>query len=173
MNLLQHNSDYKKWLTELKQKVRITQLKAAISVNSEMLNFYWELGADIVAKQSFSNWGEGFIKQLSADLTTEFVDLKGFSERNLKYIRQWYLFYSQDSIIGQQAVAQLTQIPWGHNLAIISKCKNITEALYYVQNTLTHNWSRSVLIHQIENKLFEREGKSTTNFSYSFTNSTI
>jgi predicted nuclease of restriction endonuclease-like (RecB) superfamily len=66
--------------------------------------------------------------------------------------------------IVQKAVAQLVQIPWGHNIAIISKCKNINEALYYVHNTMTYNWSRSVLVHQIESALYEREGKSITNF---------
>jgi predicted nuclease of restriction endonuclease-like (RecB) superfamily len=165
MNLMQHNTSYKQWLDELKQKIRTIQIKAAIAVNRELLLFYWDLGSDIVKKQAFSNWGEGFIKQLSIDLMAEFCNIKGFSERNLKYVRQWYLFYSKDKSIGQQAVAQLTQIPWGHNIAIIAKCRNIQEALYYVQNTSTHNWSRSVLIHQIESNLFEREGKAITNFT--------
>jgi predicted nuclease of restriction endonuclease-like (RecB) superfamily len=83
----------------------------------------------------------------------------------LKYIKQWYLFYSKTNVIGQQAVGQLIQIPWGHNIVIISKCKNIDEALYYVKNTITHNWSRSVLLHQIESELYKREGKSINNFS--------
>jgi predicted nuclease of restriction endonuclease-like (RecB) superfamily len=163
MNLIQHNTIYKKWLTELKQKIRTVQLKAAVTVNSEMLQFYWELGAEIVEKQINAKWGDGFIKQLSTDLMAEFDGIKGFSERNLKYIRQWYFFY-YEILIGKQAVAQLTKIPWGHNLAIIAKCKNVVEALYYVQNTMTYGWSRSVLVHQIESKLFEREGKAVTNF---------
>jgi len=95
----------------------------------------------------------------------EFPDVKGFSLRNLKYVKQWYLFYNQDNSIGQQAVAQIakqtsqqpvdqiTQIPWGRNLAIIAKCKNLDEALYYVQNTIAYGWSRSVLTHQIESGL--------------------
>ena len=147
--------------------------------------------------------GEGFLLQLSKDLTAEFPDMKGFSERNLKYIRAWYLFYSQEDTIGQQAVAQLadsnqadskdqqlvgqiqeaeksqqiadlitkrtvsqiTQIPWGHNIVIITKCKNLPEASYYIQNTITHNWSRSVLVHQIESGLYKREGKAVNNFA--------
>ncbi|MDD5686250.1 MAG: PDDEXK nuclease domain-containing protein [Elusimicrobia bacterium] len=188
------DKEYKVWLADLKAKVRNAQIKAAVKVNSEMLSFYWELGADIVAKQANTKWGGGFLIQLSKDLTAEFSDMKGFSLRNLKYIKQWYQFYSRGNaisqqpvgLIGQQAVAQLpinriiqksvgqfvqqavaqiTQIPWGHNIAIITKCKNIKEAIYYVQKTITHNWSRSVLVHQIEWGLFKREGKAVNNFS--------
>ena len=92
----------------------------------------------------------------------------------LKYIKQWYLFYSQEigksqQAVGQkpiakQAVSQLIQIPWGHNIAIISKCKNLDEALFYIQKTIQNNWSRSVLTHHIESDLFKREGKAITNF---------
>ncbi len=119
---LNHNSDYKRWLKDLKQKVQQTQIKAAVQVNTTLLAFYWELGADIVQRQSTANWGDGFLKQLSKDLMKAFPDIKGFSERNLKYIRQWFLFYSRDQAIGQQAVAQLAQlgqVPWGHNLQVI------------------------------------------------------
>ena len=163
-NLLQ-NAEYKNWLKDLKQKVLQTQLKAAIQVNSTLLQFYWELGEAIVQRQAQSNWGDGFLKQLSRDLMAEFPEIKGFSERNLKYIRQWVLFYANDKVIGQQAVAQLAQIPWGHNLKIISHCQNIKEALYYLENTLKYGWSRSVLTHQMESGLWQREGKAITNFS--------
>ncbi len=95
---------------------------------------------------------------------TEFPDIKGFSKRNLWAIRQWYLFYSNDSAIVQQPVAQLAHIPWGHNLVIVSKCQSRAEALFYVQNTLKHGWSRNVLVHQIESGLYQREGKAITNF---------
>jgi len=165
--MLARHDVYKKWLTELKQKIRAVQVKAAIAVNCEMLQFYWELGADIVEKQTQAKWGDGFLATLSNDLIVEFPSVKGFSKRNLELIRQWYLFYSAENTIAKQVVSQLTKIPWGHNIAIISKCKNIDKALYYVQNTTTYGWSRSVLIHQIESKLFEREGKSITNFTNS------
>lgn len=158
------DKNYSAWLKEIKNKVRTVQLKAAVKVNSELLNFYWELGADIVEKQATAKWGDGFLSKLSRDLMAEFPDMKGFSKRNLELMRQWYLFYTKENSIAQQAVSQLIQVPWGHNIAIISKCKNIDEALYYVQNTMTYNWSRSVLVHQIESGLYEREGKSITNF---------
>ncbi len=162
--IIKTDANYKDWLKNVKQIFLQTQLKAAVSVNSALLEFYWQLGGEIIEKQKISQWGEGFLTQLSHDLSQEFPNVKGFSLRNLKYIRQWYKFYTYASEIGQQAVAQLTQIPWGHNIAIISKSQNQTEALYYVQNTLKYGWSRNMLVHQIENGLWQREGKALTNF---------
>lgn len=178
--------EYRAWLTEVKRKIRSVQIKAALKVNTELLLFYWDLGADIVAKQTEAAWGDGLLPQLSKDLMAEFPDIKGFSLSNLKYIKQWHLFYSQkdrtnlvqiakqvvsqtptfhENKISQQVVGQIAQIPWGHNIAIIAKCKNVEEALFYVQCTQAHNWSRSVLVHQIESGLFHREGKSVNNFA--------
>ena len=138
--LFSADREYKSWVKGLKQKIRSAQIKAALSVNTEMLNFYWELGTDIVEKQKVAKWGDGFLARLSDDLMNEFPGMKGFSLRNIKYIRQWFLFYSTQDLIGQQAVAQIMQqvvaqlsrIPWGHNITIISKCKNVDEALFYV-----------------------------------------
>jgi predicted nuclease of restriction endonuclease-like (RecB) superfamily len=91
--------------------------------------------------------------------------MKGFSLRNIKYIRQWVEFWNVKGTIGQQAVAQLSQIPWGHNLKIIAQSKSIAEATFYVENTSKYGWSRSVLTHQIQSGLFNREGKAITNFA--------
>ena len=159
------NNEYKSWLKTLKQKVLSTQLKAAVQVNSTLLAFYWELGEDIVRRQTQVNWGDGFLKQLSKDLMTEFPDIKGFSLSNIKYIRQWHLFYRDEVEKSQQLVGQLTSTPWGHNLKIISKCQTTAEALYYVCNTIEYGWSRNVLTHQIESGLWQREGKTVSNFN--------
>ena len=86
--------------------------------------------------------------------------MKGFSLRNLKYMRQWFLFWSESSI-GQQLVAQ---IPWGHNLVILGKVKDCEEAVFYIQKTIQNNWSRAILTHQIEGNSFQREGNAITNF---------
>ena len=173
MSEILNRKEYKVWLKDLKQKVRQAQLKAAVKVNSSLLEFYWELGADIVERQKNASWGSGFLKQLSKDLMAEFPDMKGFTEANLSYMRRWFLFYcdEQDNFgtacaeIANQAVSQLIQIPWGHNRVIISKCRDRKQALYYVQKTIENGWSRSVLTHQIESGLYEREGKAITNFS--------
>ena len=171
-NLLVHTNDkeYKKFLVELKEKVKNSQLKAAIKVNYELLNLYWELGKKITEKQKEYSWGDSFISNLSNDLKKEFPDMKGFSVQNLKNIRYWYLFYAE-YLIGLQPVSQLKKIenkiksiPWGHNQRIMYKCKNIEEALFYIDKTLENGWSRNVLEHQIDSGLYERMGKSITNF---------
>lgn len=163
--IIKADANYKAWLKGIKQCFAQTQLKAAVSVNTALLEFYWQLGSEIVEKQKNSQWGDGFLAQLSQDLMAEFPDVKGFSKRNLWAIRQWYLFYSSDSAIVQQAAALLAQIPWWHNVVIVTKCKTTAEALYYVQNTQQHGWSRNVLVHQIESGLYQREGKAITNFA--------
>ncbi|APA82698.1 PDDEXK nuclease domain-containing protein [Francisella tularensis] len=163
-------TDYKDWLINLKQKFQSAQIKAHTQVNSTLLEFYWNLGQEIVAMQELHKWGSGFLQQLSTDLSAEFENIKGFLYRNLKYIRQWFMFWQQaiaqfDQEKGKQVVAQLFQIPWGHNIAIVQKCKNIEEALYYVQNTIKNSISRNVLVHQIESNLYARDGKAITNFT--------
>jgi predicted nuclease of restriction endonuclease-like (RecB) superfamily len=153
--------EYRTFIQEIKQRIQSSQIKAAIAVNQELLRLYWDLAERMVAKQRAAAWGDGFLAQVSQDLKTEFPDMKGFSVRNLKYMRQWFQFWSSDSAIGQQVVAQ---IPWGHNLTIVTKIKNTDEAMFYVQQTIQHNWSRSVLTHQIESGLYHRDGKAISNF---------
>lgn len=169
------NTDYKQWLKDLKLRIKQSQLKATIAVNAELLSLYWSLGKDIVEKQANTSWGDRLIEQLSKDLKKEFPQIKGFSERNLWYIKQWYLFYNQHNTILQQAVAELatnenigqlvSQIPWGHNLRIISKCKSVDEALFYIQKTIEFGWSRDMLDQHIKLQEYQRMGRSVTNFS--------
>lgn len=167
---IKHTQDYHRWIKALKTRFRQVQLKAAVSVNTAMLDFYWQLGADITDKQQQTAWGDGFLAQLSQDLTQDFPDVKGFSRRNLELIRQWYKFWAQPiakqavSQLEQATILQLCQIPWGHNIAIITKSQSQEEARYYVQATQQYGWSRAVLIHQMESKLWLREGKAVTNF---------
>lgn len=117
-----------------------------------------------------SKWGDSFLKVMSKDLKKAFPDMSGFSVENLKHIRYWYKFYSEGSK-GLQLVTQfenlekmIKNIPWGHNQRIVYKCKDVNEALFYVQKTIDNGWSRNVLIHQIEYGLYERQGKAITNF---------
>ena len=154
--------DYRVFIQDVKQRIQTAQIKAAITVNEALLRLYWDIAASIVAKQQESAWGDGFLTQISRDLQGEFPQMKGFSLRNIKYMRQWYQFWSAaENAIGQQLVAQ---IPWGHNLVIISKAHDRDEALFYVQKTIENNWSRSVLTHHIELGLYQREGKAINNF---------
>jgi len=153
---------YSDIIKDLKDKFKTHQIKASIKVNSELLQFYWYMGQKIIEVQKEYKWGSKFLENLSKDLSKEFPDVKGFSYRNLKNIRQWVTFWNNAK--GKQLVSQLFQIPWGHNIVIIQKCKNIDEAIFYVQNTIKHGISRSVLIHQIESNLYQRNKKAINNF---------
>jgi predicted nuclease of restriction endonuclease-like (RecB) superfamily len=134
--------EYKLFIQEIKQRVKAAQIKAAVSVNREMLLLYWDLGQQMIAKQQDTAWGDGFIKQMSKDLKTEFPDMKGFSVRNLEVMRQWVRFWQGHPQIAQQVAAQLLgdqsgpqittklmSIPWWHHVVILSKIKNHDEAL--------------------------------------------
>jgi len=192
---MEHKDEYKSWLTYIKMRIKQTQIKAAIKVNTELLHLYWDLGHDIVVRQMEAAWGDKILEQLSKDLKKEFPDLKGFSERNLLYMKQFYSFYTQDEIfqqvaekITQQLAAQLQpadnkeiiirqqvaeefdnhpifQIPWFHHVQLFTKCKTTKEALFYVQKTIQNGWSRSMLTHHLELSLYEREGKAVNNFA--------
>lgn len=156
------NAEYKDWIIDLKAKIRSVQLKAAVAVNSALIQFYWELGKSISEKQTI--WGSKFLENLSKDLRNEFPDMKGFSKRNLKYCLYFYNFYKgiyAELPIGQQPVAQ---IPWGHNILIFSKIKDKKAAGYYIRQTIENSWSRDVLDMQIKSDLYGRKGKAVSNF---------
>jgi predicted nuclease of restriction endonuclease-like (RecB) superfamily len=159
------SSDYKAFLKEIKSRIASSQIKATIAVNEELLRLYWDLAQMILVKQEASSGGDGLLAQIGTDLKSEFSDMKGFSLTNLKYMKQWYIFWTTQTSISQQVVDQLFKIPWGHHIAIITKIKNSEEAIFYLQKTVENSYSRSVLIHQIENKLYGREGKAITNFN--------
>lgn len=110
-------------------------------------------------KQAETKWGDKLIEQVSKDLKSEFPDMQGLSTSNLKYRKRFYLFYN--SLIGQQPVDQL---PWGYNILIFSKSKDISEAHFYIQQTIENNWSRDVLALQIKTDLFTRQGHAVSNF---------
>ena len=108
------DADYVQWLSDLKQRYRQSQAKAAVHVNHGMLEFYWSLGRDIVALKAESKWGSDFYNQLSVDLKQTFPQQKGFSVTNLKYIKRWYLFYYEQIIIRQQAIDEMESINRQH-----------------------------------------------------------
>lgn len=168
-------SEYKHWIGELKHRIRQSQIKAAVKVNTELLHLYWQMGSDIVEKQKNAQWGDGFLKQLSQDLMEEFPEMKGFSQRNLERIRKWYLFYNEEYLFTAQVVSQIEAIsemqndffsvPWGHHILIMQRCKEMNKALFYIKETVENNWSRTVLDWQIDSNLYERQGKAISNFT--------
>jgi predicted nuclease of restriction endonuclease-like (RecB) superfamily len=163
--------EYGNLLASIKSKIRSAQIKASISVNKAMLALYWDIGEMIIKKQAEAKWGDFLIEKLAIDLRGEFPDMKGFSRSNLFYIRQWVRFYSGLGSSVPQSVAQIQkvqqlvgQIPWGHNVLVVSKAKSLKEAEFYLKETITHNWSRSVLAIHIESDDFRRKGKLASNF---------
>ena len=142
VNHIVKDPEFKQWLTDLKSRIRQSQIKAMIKVNDEMLRLYWDLGHDIVVRQMDSVWGSGFFKQLSKELKGEFPDMQGFSKRNLFYIKQFYLFYCQDDKIVQQLVAQLKNEKTHQPGAEIQQLENsgntgrhqVTDELQIVEN---------------------------------------
>lgn len=158
-----NDAEYIEWLQGLKAKIRSAQLQAAISANREVILLYWEFGKELYQKQEELGWGTSVVDSLEKDLKTEFPDVKGFSRRNLFYMKRFYTFYRDNFKFVQQLVAQ---IPWGHNIRIVSKSKSIEEAQFYLTETISNNWSRDVLQLQIKSDLYLRRGKATTNFKH-------
>ena len=194
------DSDYTKWIVEIKSKIRAAQMKAVMAVNAAVVEFYWDLGKMIAEKQTA--WGTKFLEQLSKDLQAEFPDMKGLSTSNLKYCRSFYLFYNnalnkqtvgrientenKQDAIGQQGVDRLKdtsltdkektivgltkKIPWGHNILIFTKSENITIARFYIQQTQANAWGRETLALQIKSQLHLRQGNAITNFKATLPN---
>jgi len=214
--LKENNEQYFRWISDLKQRIQQSQIKAAIQVNSALIEMYWDLGKEI-SERSFENtYGSGFFKQLSNDLKNEFPEIKGFSSSNLRYFETFYQFYNQEDInlhqvagifkdeknnqtsksqqvvgefkenneniilhpfagkfektsnlhqVGGEFIQKLFLIPWRHHVEIFTKCKNTTEAIFYINKTIENGWSRAVLLNMISGNLYQSQGKAVTNFS--------
>lgn len=158
------DKDYQNWIVDLKKRYKQSQIKAAIKVNSELIQFYWSLGRDIVKMKSESRWGSKFYESLSKDLREAFPEAAGFSIRNLKYTKQFYELIPENEI-RQQVAAQLSMVPWGHIILIISKVnKDTKKGLFFIRKTIENNWSRSVLRNFLDTNLYERSQDKITNF---------
>lgn len=153
--------DYADWLSALKSRIHDARLRASLAVNRELVLLYWQIGREILDRQWQQGWGAKVIDRLATDLRQEFPDIKGFSPRNLKYMRALAEAWPEPEFV-QQAVAQL---PWGHNVRLLDALSDTKTRRWYVLAAIEHGWSRNVLVHQIESKLHERQGSALTNFS--------
>ena len=166
---------YQQWFGELKSRFRNHQVKAAVHVNTEMLEFYWSLGRDLVQMKAETQWGTGVVEQLSLDLKDAFPGMKGFSTTNIWYSKKWYLFYNEEFIKLQQVVGEIPMpkefgtVPWGQHILIITKCQSVDEAMFYVNKVIEEGWSRRRLEDELANNLYTRRGKAITNFSNALT----
>ncbi|VAW86247.1 FIG074102: hypothetical protein, partial [hydrothermal vent metagenome] len=153
-SLTQPPEGYADWLTELKSRIHTAQQRATLAVNHELVLLYWQIGHDILARQAAQGWGAKVIDRLAHDLRTTFPNMKGFSPRNLKYMRTFAEVWPNLEFV--QAV--LAQLPWYHQIALLDKLKTEEERRWYAQKAIDHSWSRNVLVIQIESQLMVRQG---------------
>jgi predicted nuclease of restriction endonuclease-like (RecB) superfamily len=159
-DLIASSTSYQELLTRLKGQIRTAQVRAALAVNQELVVLYWGIGKEILSRQATEGWGSKVVDRLAEDLHAEFPEMRGFSPRNLKYMRALAEAWPDEAIV-QQAVAQ---IPWSHNVRILDLVKQPQERLWYVQQTIENGWSRTILEMQIESGLYRRQGAAVTNF---------
>lgn len=151
---------YGDWLAELKGRIHGARQRATLAVNRELVLLYWQIGRDILQRQAEQGWGAKVIDRLAHDLRTAFPDMKGFSPRNLKYMRAFAEAWPDDAFV--QAV--LAQLPWYHQLALLDKLPDAESRRWYAARAIENGWSRNVLVMQIETRLRERKGAAVTNF---------
>lgn len=187
------DSEYAVWLSEIKRRYHSAQIKAAIKVNTERLRFNWSVGRDLVIRKAEERWGTGVVEQLGFDLQAAFPGDKGFSSRNLWRMKQWYMFFSSHEAkeklpqlgaelqkVYNQDVIKLTQVgtvsgdvevpivlcllPWRHQTDIVSKCKSMDEAVFYLKECISGGWSRQTLANSLKANLYMTHGKAISNF---------
>ena len=177
------DKEYVEWVADVKHRYRQSQVRASVRVNTTMLEFYWSVGRDLVRMRAEERWGTGVVKQFALDMRQAFPNETGFSYTNVKYMKQWYSFYSvrvekgqrliglidekekSQRVVGQLEMPELFgRVPWGHHIDIVSRCETIDEALFYIKNDIDGGWSRPVLNVQIDGKLFKVQGSAVTNF---------
>jgi predicted nuclease of restriction endonuclease-like (RecB) superfamily len=155
------SADYQQWLKNLKTRIQSAQQRAVLAVNQELITLYWHIGSEILQRQQQQGWGSKVIDQLAQDLRQAFPDMKGFSVRNLKYMRRFAELWPGPEFVQQPAA----QLPWFHICTVMDKLPTEDERRWYMQKAIEHGWSRNVLVHQIESRLLERQGKAATNFA--------
>lgn len=185
---------YRELLVEIKNRIRRGQTRAALSANAEMIAMYWDIGRMIHQRQKKKGWGAGIIPRLAIDLKNEFPEVKGFSERNIGYMIRLVREYGPQPILQQtvaklagtgnpmekvpQPVAQIpetdslpilqrlvAQIPWGHNILLMERVKDLPARLWYMRQTIEQGWSRDMLAVMIKSTAHDRQGGAVSNFA--------
>lgn len=171
-------NNYQTVLSQLKEKIRAAKSKAALAVNAQLLGIYWEIGNTIHLQEKEAGWGTKIVETLGTDLRIEFPDMRGFSLRNLRYMRDFSIAYPQFLIL-QLAIANsdititdeasilqrnIAKLPWGHNCTILDKLKTLNERLFYAQKAVENGWGRDILVAQIKSGLQQRLGNTINNF---------
>lgn len=191
MRMTGKQNSYFKLLSEVKNRIRTAQTRAMSSVNREMILLYWDVGQLLIERQRSEGWGAAVIPRLARDIRNELPEVKGFSERNIGYMIRFVREYGAPPIL-QQSVAKLpepklvgkktphalqsyssvarnvtdlvTCIPWGHNVLLMEKVKELSVRIWYMAQDLENGWSRDILYMMIEGNAHKRGGKAVTNF---------
>lgn len=173
---------YTEWLGDIKTQIHEAQQRAAQALNLQLVSLYWNIGRAILDQQEQQGWGAKIIDRLAKDLRTNFPEMKGFSPRNLKYMRTFYKEWpdagncataaaqigtdrNSPATVGSFLQAALQKLPWGHHCVLLDKLKTRDEREWYLRKAIEHNWSRNILVMQIESRLLERSGGAVTNFA--------
>jgi predicted nuclease of restriction endonuclease-like (RecB) superfamily len=151
---------YHALLIEIKERIRSAQYAALRAVNLELLSLYWDIGRLIDQRQQGETWGRAVVENLAQDLRAEFPGVSGFSAANLWRIKQFYEAYAKD----EKLAPLVREISWTKNLVILERCKGSAEREFYLERTKQFGWTKNVLIHQIENRTYEKTLLNQTNF---------
>jgi predicted nuclease of restriction endonuclease-like (RecB) superfamily len=154
------SANYYAWLESLKKQIQSARTRTALMINAELINLYYKIGLDILQQQQTHRWGDKIIQRLAADLKALFPDMKGFSERNLKYMR-YFAEQCPSGLIGQQSAAQL---PWFHIVTILTRTQP-ADREWYAAHAISEGWSRLTLEQNIKNRLHKRQGSAVSNFA--------
>jgi len=152
---------YQTLLGDLKERIRSAQARAALAVNRELVLLYWQLGNLIASRQEEYGWGTRVIDRLAADLRQSFPDMKGFSTRNLRYMRAFAATYPDLDFVQQVAA----HMPWGHTMRLLDVVKEPSAREWYMRQAVERGWSRDMMARQIESDLYRRQGQAQTNFT--------
>ena len=186
------DADYAVWLSEIKRRYHSAQIKAALKVNTEKLAFNWSVGRDLVMRKAEETWGSGVVEQLSFDLQEAFPNDRGFGTTNLWAMKKWYLFFSSSEAteklhqlggelqrVDSQRIIKLHQVsaesdsnfpqalglvPWRHQVNIITKCKSVDEAVFYLKECILNGWTRQTLDNSLKANLYKTHGNAISNF---------
>ena len=160
MGALATETNYVEFVTEIKSRIREAQYSALKVVNNELIGLYWDIGKGIIERQEKYSWGKAVVEKLAFDLQKEYPGVHGFSAANLWRMRTFYQNYCKNA----KLAPLVREISWAKNLAVMEKCKDDQEREFYIRMTRKFGWTKSVLIHQIENKSYEKYLANQTNF---------
>lgn len=171
-NIIQNTENVTNWIKTIKDKILLAQTRASFKVNTEMLQLYWEIGNAILDTQNNKGWGTQIIDKLSKEIKSYFSNAKGFSVRNLKYMRVFAKEYPNFPIVqvplahseNEFVQVPLAQISWYHHISLLTKVKDVKERAFYIAETAINEWSRDVMLLQIKSNLYKRSGKAINNF---------